>query len=485
MGKLSGLEPEKVFDYFEEICAIPRGSGNTEAISSYLADFAKKRNLEHFKDSLNNVFIRVPATKGYEESPSVLLQGHMDMVCEKTSQSRHDFQKDPIDVDHMDNEIFARGTTLGADDGIALAYILAIIDSGEDCPHPELECLFTSDEETGMNGVKGFDFTNVKARNVINLDSEDEGVVYVSCAGGLRGTLRIPVKRFDMSGIVYNVVISGLHGGHSGDMIDRYFANAIIIMGRLLHFLTTRTSFHIFKLQGGLMDNAIPREANCRLIVSPAHSKDFEKLIEEFEGTIKNEFSANEKNMMIYCESLGESTENVIKPRLQNRMIFLMNTVPDGVQNMCMDEQQKGLVKTSLNFGIMRLRDDHFTLEASLRSSVSSEKYALSDKLKFLAEGIGGTYEVKGDYPAWEFNENSKLMKLSSDVYKDLFGYHPVIKGIHAGLECGVIYHALKPVDVISFGPQINGAHTPKEKLSITSVQKTWDFLLRMLKELK
>ncbi len=485
MGKLSELEPKKVFEYFEEISAIPRGSGNMEAISSYLEDFAKNRGLEHVRDELNNVFIKVPATKGYEDSPAVLLQGHMDMVCEKTSQSRHDFKKDGIDLDHMDNEIFARGTTLGADDGIALAYILALIDSGEEAPHPALECLFTTDEETGMEGVKGFDFSRVSARNVINLDSEDEGVIYVSCAGGLRGTLRIPVKRFDVSGILYNVVISGLHGGHSGDMIDRYYANAIIIMGRLLHFLSTKTAFHISKLQGGLMDNAIPREANCRLIVSPAHSKDFELLIEEFEKTIKNEFSANEKNMMIYCECLGESTENVVKPRLQSRMIFLMNTVPDGVQNMCVDEKQKGLVKTSLNFGIMRLRDDHFTLEASLRSSVSSEKYALSDKLKFLAEGIGGSYEVKGDYPAWEFNEDSKLMKLSSDIYKELFGYNPVIKGIHAGLECGVIYHALKPVDVISFGPQINGAHTPKEKLSITSVQKTWDFFLRILENMK
>ncbi|MCR5649761.1 MAG: aminoacyl-histidine dipeptidase [Lachnospiraceae bacterium] len=484
MGKLELLEPQKVFSYFEEICAIPRGSGNMDGISSYLESFALKRGLEYIRDGLNNVFIKVPATKGFEAHDPVMLQGHMDMVCEKTSESRHDFKTDGIDVDHMDNEIFARQTTLGADDGVALALILAIIDSKDEVSHPELQCLFTTDEETGMHGVKGFDFSEVSARKVINLDSEDEGVIYVSCAGGLRGTLRVPVKRFDISGVAYNVVISGLHGGHSGDMIDRYYANAIIIMGRLLHFLSTKIGFHIFRMQGGLMDNAIPREANCRMLVSARDSKDFEKLIAEFEKTIKNEFSANEKNLMIYCECLGESTENVLKPRLQNRVIFLMNTVPDGVQNMCMDEKQKGLVKTSLNFGIMRLRDDHFTLEASLRSSVSSEKYALSDKLKFLAEGIGGNYEVNGDYPAWEFNEGSKLMQLSSDVYRKLFGYNPVIKGIHAGLECGVIYHALKPVDVISFGPQINGAHTPKEKLSITSVQKTWDFLTALLKEL-
>jgi len=244
MGNLSSLEPKKVFEYFEQICSIPHGSGNMEAISNFLLDFAKERKLECFQDDLKNVFVRVPASCGYENSQPVMLQGHMDMVCEKNSESRHDFKKDPILTDFMDNEIFARGTTLGADDGIALAYIHALIDS--DNPHPELQCLFTVDEEVGMEGAKGFDYSKISARRVINLDSEDEGIIYVSCAGGLRGTLRVPVKRFDCSGIMYNVVISGLNGGHSGDMIDRYNANAIIIMGRLLHFLSTRFSFHIF-----------------------------------------------------------------------------------------------------------------------------------------------------------------------------------------------------------------------------------------------
>ena len=336
-----------------------------------------------------------------------------------------------------------------------------------------------------MDGVKAFDFSRVSARRVINLDSEDEGVFFVSCAGGMRSRLSVPVKRYESSGIRYNIIISGLNGGHSGEMIDRYNANAIILMGRLLHYLGKKHKFSIINLQGGLMDNAIPREANCHILISKSRSKDFEKLIAEFEKTIKNEFSANEKNMMIYCESLGQTTEMVLKPRLQERVIFLLNTIPDGVQNMCMDGNQKGLVKTSLNFGIMRLHDDCFTLEAGLRSSVSSEKYALSDKLRYLTESIGGSYTESGDYPAWEYNESSELLRVVTGVYKKQSGKDPVVKGIHAGLECGVIYHNLKPVDIISLGPDIKDAHTTKERLSVSSTQRTWELLLELLKELK
>ena len=483
MGRLSSLSPKKVFEIFEQICLIPHGSGNMDGISSYVCDFAKNRSLEYYCDEAKNVLIKAPASPGYEESRPVLLQAHLDMVCEKAPQSRHNFNSDPLDVDFMDDSVFARGTTLGADDGIAVAIILAILD--EDYPHPRLECLFTVDEEIGMDGVKVFDFSRISARRVINLDSEDEGVIYVSCAGGLRSKLTLPVKKHEDSGVKYNIIISGLAGGHSGDRIDRYNANAIIVMGRLLHFLAQKHKFHIISLQGGLMDNAIPREANCTILISRSKSRDFEKLVAEFERTIKNEFAANEKNMMIYCENLGESEEMVLKPRLQARVIFLLNTVPNGVQNMCMDEKQKGLVKTSLNFGIMRLSDERFTLEASVRSSVSSEKYALSDKLKFLAEGMGGEYSFSGDYPAWEFNEDSELLRILSHAYVRQYEKEPVIKGIHAGLECGVIYHNLKPVDIVSFGPEISGAHTTKEKLSIESLQRTWKLLLSFLEDLK
>ncbi len=484
MGVLNGLEPAKVFAFFEEISAIPRGSGNTKGISDYLTAFAKERSLEVIRDDLGNVVIKMPGTGGFEASEPVMIQGHMDMVCEKDSQTRHDFLTDPLKLAVMDDTVFARGTTLGADDGIAVAYALALMDSKE-IPHPPLECLFTVDEEVGMEGAKGLDYSVLKAKKVINLDSEDEGVFFISCAGGRRGTLTLPMKWREHSGTKYKIVVSGLVGGHSGEMIDQYRANANIIMGRLLHYLEGKIDFKIARLSGGLMDNAIPREAGCHVHIPAEEIKTLETLISEFEKIIRNEYRVNEKNLMIYCESREEAKEPVLKKKSQRRLICLLNMIPDGVQKMCMEENQKDLVQTSLNFGIMRLNEEEFFVEAALRSSVSSEKEFLSEKLRMLIETLGGRYEYKGDYPAWEYNENSELLPKLVQTYKRLNGSEPVVKGIHAGLECGIIYQAMKPVDIVSFGPQINGAHTPHEKLSVESTQRTWELLLEFLKELK
>lgn len=483
MDMISTLQPAKVFKYFDEISQIPRGSGNISKISDYLADFASAHRFRYRQEQCGNIIIWKDGTAGHVDSRPVMIQGHMDMVCEKISESRHDFTKEPLELNFMDDTLFARGTTLGADDGIAMAYALAVLDS-DDIPHPPLEVVFTVDEETGMEGAKQLDMSVLKARRLINLDSEDEGVFYTSCAGGLRGNLTVPVSYTEHSGTKYKIVISGLNGGHSGGEIDKYNANAIILMGRLLHFIDKRMKFCISMLQGGLMDNAIPRESSCQVLVSAEDSKNFETIIADFEKTIKNEYKANEKNMMIYCDDLGECTEKVLKNRLQQRVIFLLNTIPDGIQKMCMEENTRGLVETSLNFGIMRLSENEFSLEAALRSSISSEKYALSDKLRFLTETIGGSYEEKGDYPAWEYNENSELVPLAASIYEKQTGRKPVIKGIHAGLECGIIYHALQPIDIVSFGPQINGAHTPKEQLSVSSTQRMWDLFIELLKEL-
>lgn len=484
MGTLSTLEPRKVFKYFEEISCIPRGSGNTNRISDYLADFASAHSLKYRQEQCGNIIIWKNGTAGYENSAPVMLQGHMDMVCEKTEESKHDFMKEPLELSTVDDFIFARGTTLGADDGIAVAFALAVLES-DDIPHPPLECVFTVDEEVGMDGAKALDMSVLKARKLINLDSENEGVFFTSCAGGLRGNLTVPVRYVEHTGVKYKIFISGLNGGHSGGEIDKYNANAIILIGRLLHFLGTKMKFHILMMQGGLMDNAIPREASCQVLVSGEDSANFEKITADFEKTIKNEYKANEKNLMIYCDNLGESTEKVLSTRMQERVIFLLNTVPDGVQKMSQEASTRGLVETSLNFGIMRLNDEEFTLEAALRSSISSEKYALSDKLRYLTETIGGKYEERGDYPAWEYNENSELVPLVKSIYEKQYKNEPVIKGIHAGLECGIIYHALQPIDIVSFGPQINGAHTPKEKLSVSSTGRTWKLLKELLKELK
>ena len=484
MSVLNGIQPEKVFKYFEDICAIPHGSGNTKQISDYLKDFAVKKGLRVNQEPCGNIVIYKDASEGYEKSQPICLQGHMDMVCEKASDSRHNFRKDPLPIAVMDDEVFARGTTLGADDGIAVAMILAILDD-DSYEHPALEAVFTVDEEVGMEGAKLLNYSSIRSRRVINLDSEDEGIFYVSCAGGLKGCISLDVDMKTHTGVEYDVVISGLHGGHSGEAIDKYYANAIIIMGRLLRFLQQRMKFRIIEMSGGLMDNAIPREAGCHIQVSNENSTTFEQTIAEFEQIIKNEYRANEKNMMIYCENVGESTKKVLRNESAKRVMYLLTAVPNGVIKMCRDKGQEDLVETSLNFGIMRLGDDRFTLEAGLRSSISTEKYALSTRLRVIAEAVGAEYTEKADYPAWEYNEESKILPMLIRLYESAYGQTPVVRGLHAGLECGVIYHALKPVDIVSFGPTIQRAHTPKETMSISSVQRTFELLCSLLKELK
>lgn len=477
MSVLDSLEPKKVFQYFEEICQIPHGSGNTQAISNYLVSFAEKHGLMVEQDELGNVFMIKEASQGYELADTVMLQGHMDMVCEKTGESKHNFNKDPLPLCTIDDDVFSRNTTLGADDGIAIAYALAFLEG--DYPHPRVEFVATVDEEIGMLGATGMDLSKSKAKTLLNIDSEEEGIFLASCAGGLRGTCSVPVRYKDRSGEKYDLVVCGCKGGHSGTEIDKYQANANIIMGRLLHFLGTKLEYDITTLQGGLQDNAIPREANAEILVQNEDMDDFESLIREFERTIQNEFRAQEKNISIYCQDRGFCKEAVLTRNTKERVIFLLNTIPDGVQKMSMETL--GLVQTSLNVGIMRLRSKEFTLECALRSSIKSEKYALSAKLRYLTETIGGTYNEKGDYPAWEYNEKSRIRQIMSTTYEKNTGKKPLIQGIHAGLECGIIYSKINGIDIVSFGPDIKDIHTPRETLSISSTQRTWQLLLDVM----
>ncbi len=484
MGVLSDIEPKEVFKYFEEISRIPRGSHNTAAVSSYLYKFGVDNGFDSRQDELGNVVIHVPATKGYEDKKGVILQGHMDMVCEKASDSKHDFTKDPLDLRVMDDEIFAGGTTLGGDNGIALAFAMAAA-MDKDLKHPPLELIFTVDEEVGMEGAAGLDTSDINAGYMLNLDTEDEGEFVVSSAGGLNAVMSVPVKYRKLSGEEYKIIISGLKGGHSGTEIDGYHANAIIIMGRLLHFLRSKgVDFNISNLDGGLMNNAIPRDAECSLILTDGDRDSFEGLINEFESTIKNEYRANENNIMIYPDYKGKAEREVLRKKHEERVIFLMNTVPDGVQRMSQEEATRGLVETSLNNGIMRLSEKDFYLNASVRSSISSAKQALSDKLRYLTETIGGTYEANGDYPAWEFNDDSYLLKKCIEVFKKQYGREPKVVGIHAGIECGLFYEKMPGLDIISIGPDMKGVHTPQEKLYIGSVKRTWEFLKGILEAL-
>ncbi len=470
--------------YFEEIAAIPHGSGNTKQISNYLVDFAKEKGLKYVQEKCGNVIIFSPASEGREKEDPIILQGHMDMVAVKENGVEKDLETEGLELFMEKGFVGARGTSLGGDDGIALAYGMAAA-TDKSYSHPPLEIVFTVDEEVGMEGAVGLDASDLKAKYMLNLDSEDEGIIVTSSAGGLNAVMSVPVKYKKMAGEEYKIIISGLTGGHSGIEIDRYHANAIIIMGRLLHFLRDKNvEFNISGLDGGLMNNAIPRDADCDVIIPKEFTDSFEDLISEFEKTIKNEYRANEKNIMIYCDHIGSAEKEVLRKKHEERVIFLLNTVPDGVQRVSQEPATKGLVETSLNNGIMRLTEKDFYLNASVRSSISSAKAALSDKLKYLTETIGGTYSASGDYPAWEFNDDSELLKTAVDVFKEQYGREPEVIGIHAGVECGIFYEKIPGLDIISIGPDMKGVHTPLEKLYIGSVKRTWEYIKGILSAL-
>lgn len=483
MRILEHLEPKEVFRYFEDICAIPHGSGNTAALTDYLIAFAKKQNLTYVSDSMGNVIIYKCGSSGYEHSRPVILQGHIDMVCEKNYElaSKFDFKKDPLKLEVSDEYVYAKGTTLGGDDGIAVAYMLALL-SG-DYEHPPIECVFTVDEEVGMDGAHALDPSYLKGRRLLNLDNEKQGEILTSCAGGSRVICRVPVRYCEKQGVKCNLVICGLQGGHSGTEIDKYHGNANLLMGRMLHFVGKQIAYDLAGLNGGLQDNAIPREAKAQILINEQDVEKLEGIVAEYEKIIRNEYSAVEHNITIYCETFEPVQKSVLTPKTKERAIFLLMTIPDGIQKMSMNTEH--LVQTSSNAGIMRLQDDTFELIVSVRSSVTSEKIALRDKIQYLTETIGGTYIVESDYPAWEYKEESPLRTILFDVYQQCFGKNPHMVGIHAGLECGIFYEKIPDLDIVSFGPTIESIHTPKEKLDIRSAQETWVFLLKILEALK
>ncbi|MBR0149651.1 MAG: aminoacyl-histidine dipeptidase [Lachnospiraceae bacterium] len=482
MGVLDNLEPKRVFYYFEEISKIPHGSGNTDAMSDFVVNFAKEKKLKHRRDEKGNVLIVKDASAGYEASDTVMLQGHMDMVCEKNSDAVFDFKKDPLKLCVMDDCIFARGTTLGGDDAIAVAYMLALLEDDE-LEAPRLECVFTVDEEIGMGGAKAFDVSDIRAKTLINLDHEDEGLFLTSCAGGLRAQLTVPVRFKEKAGEKYTIVVCGLKGGHSGTEIHKYLANANILIGRLMHYLGTRVKYSVISLGGGMQDNAIPREASMDVLVQEEDISNFEDIIDEFQDIIRNEYRSLEKNIQIYCNDKGLTACQALTQKTQERVIFLLNTMPDGVQKMSPDIHD--LVQTSLNLGIIRLDSKQFKATSALRSSVKSEIDALSDKLRYLTETIGGTYEEHGEYPAWEYNPDSRVQKLVKETYDRLFDEEGTLTGVHAGLECGIFARKLPGIDIVAFGPDVLHIHSPKERMSVPSTERVYRLLRELLKVLK
>ena len=476
--KLAGLEPQAVFRYFEEICAIPHGSGNTKMISDYLVNFAKEQGIRYIQDELNNVILFGEATCGYEEHPPVILQGHMDMVCEKDADCPINMDTEGLDIAHDEDCVYAKGTTLGGDDGIAIAYALALL-ADKNIPHPPLEVIITVDEETGMYGAAGIDLSMLKGRTMLNLDSEDEGIFTVACAGGARATLTLPVERRAVYGPCVKLCVDGLQGGHSGVEIHKKRANANKVMGELLSRVQNLMPICITKLEGGAKDNAIPRSCSVTLVALGMYIERINEITAQLEQEIREQY--DEPKIRIWGDDVDALGGNALTTEASSQVIEMLNSVPNGVQAWSADIP--GLVQTSLNLGVLRL-NEQIRMTFAVRSSVNQEKKDLLEKLKGIATMFSGCYSDTGDYPAWEYKKESKLRDLMVKTFTDKFGKAPEVVAIHAGLECGLLSDKLPGLDCVSIGPDMHDIHTSRERLEIESTRRTWEFLLDVLKEL-
>ncbi len=481
---LEQLEPKTVFSYFEKICSIPHGSGNVQGISNYLVEFAKERNLEYIQDEVYNVIIKKEASKGYENKEPVILQGHMDMVAVKKPDCDKNLLTDPLDVRTDGDFVYAEGTSLGGDDGIAVAYALALLDS-KDIPHPPLEVIITVEEEVGMEGALAIDLSSLKGKRMLNIDSEKEGELTVSCAGGVRVNGLLPVQWEEIPGEFHGmeITLTGLMGGHSGVEIHKNRGNANILMGRVLKGLSEKVHIVLTALEGGTKDNAIPREAKAAVFFPQEESESCEKILKEIEKKQKEEHEETDKDLcLIFKKIKKQPGQKALTGTSMEKIIKLLCTVPNGVQSM--SGKLEGLVETSLNLGIMLLKEEEFSTAFSLRSSVVSQKDALRDKVTDILSSVGGTYSLSGDYPAWEYKEESPLRDTFVKVYEDMYGKKPTVLSIHAGLECGILAGKIKDLDSVSFGPDMEDIHTTEERLSISSTKRVWEFLLALLKNL-
>lgn len=477
-NKLAGLEPSKVFHYFEEICAIPHGSRNTKAISDYLVSFALEHNLKYIQDSNNNVILFQDGTCGMESHPTVILQGHMDMVCEKDAKCELDMSKDGLSVDHDDTCVFAHGTTLGGDDGIAVAYALAIL-SDPTIAHPPIEVVITVDEEIGMLGAAAIDLSMLKGRTMINLDSEDEGVFTVSCAGGATATATLPVTRSAVYGPCIRLVVDGLQGGHSGIEIHKNRANANKVMGEFMSRIQALMPLCLTSFSGGNKDNAIPRSCQATMVAMGMYLERINDIAENLQKEIREQYDEPYATVQAFdVDALGG---NSVPSDQTAKIISLLCAAPNGVQKM--SEDIPGLVQTSLNMGIAALGDT-FRLTFSVRSSVNAEKDELLNQIKKLSEFHGGAYSQMGEYPAWEYRKDSPLRDKMISIFKMQYGKEPEVLALHAGLECGLFSEKLPGLDCVSMGPQMHDIHTSRETLEIASTERTWKLLLELLKEM-
>lgn len=480
---IAGLEPESVWNHFYDLSQIPRCSGNEEAVGQHVIDMAEQLGFKWKKDHVGNIVIKKPATKGMEDRPACVIQGHLDMVCEKNKDTVHDFEKDPIKLVRDGEWITADGTTLGSDNGIAVAMALAVMES-TDIPHPEMEFLFTVDEETGLTGANELKSDFVDGRILLNIDSEEEGALYIGCAGGQHTILEKEID-WESNGVfprTYSLKVGGLRGGHSGLNIHEEFGNAIKLLGRFLYQLDQKIDFQLAGVEGGSKHNAIPREAEAIICLKEDQVDVIQKMASEYEKIFMEELKFVEKKVEITL-SETKQTDKVFSEDLKNRVIRLLHAIPHGV--MGMSHAVEGLVETSTNMAVIENQNGRIHMLTSQRSSIPSGVVDIASKVRALGELSTFNVEEGGGYPPWVPNPDSALLKTCKNIYKNKYSTEPEVKAIHAGLECGIIGEHYPGMDMISFGPDIEGAHSPDERIRISSVKHVWDYLLEILKEIK
>lgn len=484
MTKITDLQPQIVWKYFNEILKIPRPSKKEEKIVAYLQQFAKDQNLEFKTDDAGNILIIKEATPGMEHVAPVVLQSHVDMVCEKNSDIEHDFDNDPIDA-YIDGEwLKARGTTLGADNGIGIAAQLAVLASN-DLKHGKVECLFTVDEETGLTGAFNLSQGFFESKTLINLDSEDDGEVFIGCAGGIDTLITYPLvtERIDKSGkTAVKVSLTGLKGGHSGDDIDKGFGNSNLLLTRFLWNISKKFGAKIADFHGGNLRNAIPREAFSVVVLEQGKKVEYESYLKEFESVIKSEYAITEPNMSLASEEV-EIPSEVLEKDNQDKLLCSVYSCPNGV--MAMSQSVKGLVETSTNLASIHFQEDNTAeIVTSQRSSLESAKLDLADRIRSNFYIAGAKVRNTDPYPGWAPNTDSEVLKVAVKAYKDLFNQDVTVRAIHAGLECGLFLEKYPGLDMVSIGPTLRGVHSPDERMEIHTVEKFWKHLVKILERL-
>lgn len=481
MSVLSQLRPRSVFDYFEKLCSVPHGSGNTKIISDLCVSFARELGLKYRQDAMNNVVIWKDASPGYEGAAPIILQGHIDMVCTKTEGCTKDMAKEGLDLETDGEWVWAKDTTLGGDNGIAVAMALAILADGA-LPHPPIEAVFTVDEEVGLLGAAGLDCSDLKGRKLLNLDSETEGVFTVSCAGGLRADCFLPGKQEPLSGEAgYAITVDGLQGGHSGADIHLGRASANQLMGRVLFTAMKRIpGLRLAEMRGGKFDNVICSRNEALVAVPQDKASQLEEFIREFDAVLKNEYAGCDGGVTLAWAKA--EAKSALSADATSHILHTLLALPQGVQAMSVDFP---VVQTSLNLGVIDTREDGVHFSFSIRSSISSQKEMLTQRVRAIVEHAGGTMAERGAYPGWQYNRDSCFRETALAAYHDLSGREGTIQATHGGLECGLFIEKIPGLDALSIGPELHDVHSVRERLSVSSTERVYNLVCEILKRSK